>query len=302
MLIGINLPGVNYYTPAPPFIDRALLAGDPYLKFTTAPFDPSSFLPTAAGNVARVYPLDPGTHDYVILFEGAVTRFAVNGAAKAPVISGNRATFTAMMSDTTFWSQITVVASGPVTKLVVMRAEHEAAYLAGERFNPDFLAKVSPFPVIRALDWHATNADTYPARRPPPSDPGFQDSRGGLPHELGAMLAKRTGAKLWSTIHHLMTDAQVLDALHAMDAAAGGQIDLEWSNEFGWTYHKVWAYAQATARYSIAKPQPLDMLRYYGFRAGSLANVAASNSPATRLTSRSRPFSRAGMRPRLHVR
>lgn len=276
MTIGMNLGGVNYYSPEAPLIDRMLTAGEVSAKFTTAPYDPNTLLPAAAGNVARAIMLDPGTHDYVILFEGPATRFVVNGTTKAPIISGNRATFTA--TETTGGTQITVAASGPVTKLAVMRAEHEAAYQKGEQFNPDFLARVSPFKLIRTLDWSATNLETYPARRPLPGDPFFQDTHGGFPHEFGAMLCAKTGAKLWAPMHHMMTDAQVFAALAGMDRVATGDIDLEWSNEFGWTYHRTWAYAQAGARYNIANPQPLDMLRYYGFRAGSLANLAASIS------------------------
>jgi hypothetical protein len=284
MNFGINLGGVAPNTPEATLIDRMRMASDVMPStgnpaVPVGPCDPVTALPTGPGAVPRLVPLDPGTHDYVALFDANVSRLFVNGAVKPPVIAGNRATFTVALPDGSIGAQHTIMATGPVKQFSVMRAEHEAAFLKGEIFNPDFLGRVAPFKSIRALDWHGTNADAYPAARPLPSNPYFYEKTGGFPHEFGAMLASRTGAKLWSTIHHLMTDQQIGEALHAMDAAAGGsRIELEWSNEFGWTYHRTWAYAQAGARYSVAKPATSDMLRYYGFRAGSLANIAGSVS------------------------
>lgn len=294
MDLGINLGGATPYSPEATLIDRMRMAGDVMAStgnpsVPVGPYDSATGFPTGAGAVPRLVPLDPGTHDYVILFDANVARISVNGAVKAPAIAGNRATFTATLPENNFGTQVTIVASGPVKAFSIMRAEHEAAFLKGEIFNPDFLAKVGPFKVIRALDWHGTNGDAYPAQRPLLSAAYFFQDRGGFPHELGAMLAARTGAKLWSTIHHLMTDAQQLDALRAMDVNAGAAaIDLEWSNEFGWTYHKAWAYSQASARYGVAATV-FDMLRYYGFRAGSLANLAAGVSKRFRVNLSAQP-------------
>lgn len=280
MIVGMNLGGVNYYTSEAPLIDRMLTASEVSTKFTTAAYDPVALLATGAGTVVRNVPLDPGTHDYVILFEGAVTGISGNGMVKPPVISGNRATFTATRADPKYDAQINVTASGPVTKISLMRADHEAAYLKGERFNPDFIAKVSPFKLIRTLDWDGTNRPSFPAQRPLMSGTYFQDDRGAFPLELGSLLCAQIGARRWAPLHHSMTDAQILDALPGMAVC---DTYLEWGNE-------VWNSAMesgsaafvrtATAsRYNVAKPQPTDLIRYYGYRSGLLAKLAQRVSP-----------------------
>jgi hypothetical protein len=280
-MLGMNLNACNYFTASPVLADRMKTGGGAGGKFTTAPFDPKTLLPTGAGNLARVIPLDPGTHDYVIRFDGPVSRFVVNGAIKQPVIdatSNGRVTFTATMPDASYGSMVTMVAGGAVKRVELMRAEHEAGYDRFDIFNPDFITRLAPFKgqTIRALEPHCTNADIYPAQRPLVIDPVFQDTSGGYPHEFGAMIANKIGAKnLWTTISHLMLQPQLSDMLHGLFTTAGGlHLTLEPSNEFGWTYHRAWAYAQAAAHYGIASPNVFDMLRYYGFMAGNLANTA----------------------------
>lgn len=275
MDFGINLGGVTYYTPEVPLIDRMRMAGDP-----KGPCDPSTGLAIAAGDVVRVVPLDPGTWDYVILFQGAVTKVSVNGAVKPPVIAGNRVTFTATRPDVNFAAQMTVAASGPVTSLALVRADHEAAFLKGEIFNPDFLARVSPFKLIRTLDWDHTNCPVYPAQRPLMTDAYFQDTRGSFALELGSLLCARIGAKRWAPIHHLMTDAQILDALQGM---ATCDVDLEWGNEV-WngamaSRSNAFVRTQTMARAKLINPQPTDLIRYYGYRSGLLAKLAQQVSP-----------------------
>lgn len=279
-MFGMNLPGCTYYTSGPALIDRMRMGGDPDPKAPKI-YDQSTFLPVSAGSVSRVVPIDPGTHDYVFLFDGAVTGLFINGAIKPPVIVGNRATFTAKRPDVNFASQMTVNASGPVKSLSLVRADHEEAFLKGELFNPDLVSALIGIKTksIRALDFHATNNPTYPARRPSMIDVVFQDSRGGLPHEIGAMLANKIGSSLWSTLHHMMSPSQQGEALHEMDAVAGGSsVYLEWSNEFGWNYQKSYASTQTQAKYGLTKASSLDILRYYGFMAGTMANLAATVS------------------------
>jgi len=275
----MNLGGVTYFASESPLIDRMRLIGDPVRPGAAPTPDAATVLPSSAGSVARIVPLDPGLHDYVILCDAAVAKVGINGAVRPPVVSRGRATFTANRPDVNFASQLTITASGPVGKFALMRAEHEAAFLKGEIWNPDFISRVSPFKLIRPLDWNGTNAEIFPAQRPGPTDAFFQDTRGGMPAEYAAQLASKIGAKLWYPINHLMPDAQILDVLRAIEANAGSSaVDLEWSNEFGWTYHRGWAYAHAAARYGIANPQALDMLRFYGYIAGHVANLAKSVS------------------------
>jgi len=284
MTLGMNLGGITYYSPECPFIDRMRMAGDPLAKTGNASLPVGAFaadtaLPSAAGAVPRVAMLDPGTHDYVILCDPTVAKVSVSGVPKAIVPADGRATFTLTRPDLGASVQVTVVSTGPVAKFVLMRADHEAAYLKGEVFNPDFIARVAPFAILRTLDWNVTNQDSFPDRRPLLTNAYFTSARGGMPAELVGQFAAKVGRPIWYPIHHLMTDAQMLDTFHALDRTAGSQkIRLEWSNEFGWTYHAKWAAQQASARYGMAKPQPTDIRRYSAYRSGLMAKLAASVS------------------------
>ena len=47
-----------------------------------------------------------------------------------------------------------------IRNLHIVRADYEAQFKAGQIFNPDFLARVSPFRGYRFMDWLATNGST----------------------------------------------------------------------------------------------------------------------------------------------
>jgi hypothetical protein len=287
MKIGINLGGVNYYTTDDPFIDRMRMAQAPNPianNIPMPPVDPLTGFPLAAGQLNRQIGLDPASttdpRNYVLLCDANVASVRTPWGTMIP--KDGRATI--RITSSAGGVGLGITATGPVAKFAFMRAEHEAAYLAGEVFNPEYIARVAPFPILRTLDWNATNFDveagvtSFPPRRPLPTDGYFSDDRGGIPAEYVAMLAKKTGATVWYPLHHLMPDF-VIGEIAAIFAKAGVRVIFEFSNEFGWTYHRTWAFAQAAAKSITPTPTYADVLRWYGWRSGQLAKLVSSISP-----------------------
>lgn len=290
-IIGMNTGGVNYYTTDDPFIDRLPMAGppNPVAKDIPMPgFDPLSGLPNEAGQLNRQVELDPASatdpHTYVLLCDANVASVRTPWGTMVP--KDGRATL--KVTSSAGGVGLAITATGPVKKFAFMRAEHEAAYLAGEIFNPDFIARIAPFPIIRTLDWNATNYEpaagitSFPPRRPLPTDGYFSEDRGGIPAEYVAALAKKTGAAVWYPLHHLMPDNMIAE-IAKIFANAGVKVNFEYSNEFGWTYHKAWAYSQAAAHSVTSTPSYDDVRRWYGWKAAQVGKLVAAVSPDFRM-------------------
>jgi len=286
MKIGINLDEVADYTSGCPFIDRVRMGRTPSAFAKDIPIGAWSLttgLPSTAGQLTRAIPIDPASadnpHTYVLLCDENVVSVGTPWGIMKPV--QGRATITIKSASSGVGLQIT--ASGPVKKLAFMRAEHEQAYLDGEVLNPEYVARVAPFPVLRPLDWNATNYEppavfgSFPPNRPTLLDGYFTTDRGGIPAEYVAMLAKKTGAEVWYPLHHLMPDSMIVE-IAGIFAKAGVRVRFEYSNEFGWTYHKAWAQAKALAAYG-SNSDP-NIMRWYGHRAGEVAKLVEAVSPS----------------------
>jgi len=280
-VIGVNLEGVNDWTCSPAYINRMLMGRPPVNDLAMC--DPITGLPTQAGSVTRVIALDPvdkvtpgapSSHDYVILCDETVTEVRSPVAWFKPV--KGRAVI--KVTSPSITCPFEIHCNGPVNKFAFMRAEQEQGYLAKQRLNPDLLRVLQGWPILRTLDYTGTNKDSFPAHRPQLTDGYFWEGHGGIPAEDLGMLGKQLSAKLWYNIHHLMTDDQLRDTAKAL-AVWSIHVDFEWSNEFGWNFHKDWAFAAAAAHYGLAKASYFDMLRYYGWRAGQMAKIVASISP-----------------------
>lgn len=289
--IGMNTGSVNYYTTDDPFIDRLRMATppNPVAKDVPMPgFDPSTGFPNEPGQLSRQVELDPASidnpHTYVLLCDANVASVRTPWGTMIP--KDGRATI--KVTSSAGGVGLAMTATGPVKKFAFMRAEHEAAYLAGDVFNPDFMARIAPFPIIRTLDWNATNYEpapgitSFPPRRPVPSDGYFSEDRGGIPAEYVAEIAKRTGAKVWYPLHHLMPDNMIAE-IAVVFAKAGVKVDFEFSNEMGWTFHRSWALAQAAAHSITATPTYDDVRRWTGWRSGQIAKLVSSISPSFRV-------------------
>jgi hypothetical protein len=287
--IGMNLGAVVPYTDECPFIDRMRMSSDPTAVKgqPLVPFDPATGLATEAGVMVRSVPVDPidldllpkvTSHDYVIHCDANVSEVRTPWAWLKP--KDGHAVLTVKSAST--GAPLEIYSSGPVRQFHFMRAEHEVAWGHGAILNPDFVKAVKPFPMLRLLDWPATNEADWPERRPLPSDAYFTNMRGGLPADFAAMLAKTTGAEIWYTIHPKMPDRDVIDIAHTF-AAWGARVRFEWGNELGWTFQRDWMTAQTIQALSKPKVAYIDKLRFYGQRAAHLAKLVCPISPFFRV-------------------
>ena len=72
--------------------------------------------------------------------------------------------------------------------LTVVRKDRVAAYAAGEIFNPDWMALIDGFEVLRFMDWMETNDSTLAhwQDRPEPDDMSYRLN--GVPVEVVARI------------------------------------------------------------------------------------------------------------------
>lgn len=290
---GVNLAMLSYSMGECPLIDRIRVAGDPLpVKGYPMPAcDPVSGFQTEAGVINRQIPLDPidtsiatnpTFHDYAIHCDPNVVKI---GTAWAQITPDKDGYATMRVKSSSPDGPFQIFSKGPVSRVSVMRVEHEEAWKHGAIFNPDFIPRARPFRIWRPLDWNATNYDfgapdkaPYPAKRPTPADGYFTMARGGFPAEYMAMLAKMCASDLWYTTHPKMSDAEFVDRAKVL-AAFGVSADFEDGNELGWTFQKTWMYDQACKELRIAKADYSSVLEYYGLRAGRKALLLQPISP-----------------------
>ena len=104
---------------------------------------------------------------------------------------------------------------------------------ATQIFHPKFLERLSPYKVLRFMDWSATNNSQQKtwADRPLPTDARWTEN--GAPIEIMVELVNRLGADPWFTVYHQADDAYVRQfaGLVKQKLHAGGKVYVEHSNE-----------------------------------------------------------------------
>ncbi|MCQ0092940.1 hypothetical protein [Roseovarius sp. M141] len=160
-----------------------------------------------------------------------------------------------------------------VRNITVVRNDLVPEFEGGGIFQPDFLAMLRGFDVLRFMDWMNTNDS--PAqnwdRRARPDD--FSYTRHGVPLEIMIALAQQTGPDAWLTLPHLAGD----DYMRAMAEVAldliqpQEQLYVEFSNEV-WNMQFAqakWADAQARALWGIKDRGA----QFHGLRASQVARI-----------------------------
>ena len=166
-------------------------------------------------------------------------------------------------------------AADPIRNVSVIRADRLADAVAGQLFNPDWLARIRGVRLVRFMDWMMTNDSTLStvADRPKPSD--YTWARNGVPVEVMVALANELDADPWFTLPHLADDD--LTALYARVAAEGlkpgRKAWIEYSNEV-WNHQFAqarWAADQAEARWG----EEGAGVQFYALRAAEVATIWA---------------------------
>lgn len=174
-------------------------------------------------------------------------------------------------------------ADDPVRAITVVRADRAEAFDGGAVFNPDWLALLDGFTVLRFMDWMATNNSTLSHwnDRPRPQDYTFAEK--GVPVEILLRLANTLQADPWFTLPHLADDAHVRAFAEAVADGLdpGRRAYLEYSNEvWNWQFAQAaWADEQAQARWNVRDA----WVQYHGMRAAEVARIASAVLPADRL-------------------
>ena len=161
----------------------------------------------------------------------------------------------------------------PVRNITVVKLDHAAAFDAGAIFNPDWLARLEGFAVLRFMDWMKTNESDQAvwADRPRPQD--YTWALSGVPAEIIAELANRTGTDPWVTMPHAADDDYVRRFAEVMRARLdpARRIYVEYSNEvWNWQFPQAdWADAAARARWGAEEA----WIEFYGGRSAEIAAI-----------------------------
>lgn len=162
-----------------------------------------------------------------------------------------------------------------VRDIAVVKLEHVDAYEAGEIFNPNWLARLEGFKVLRFMDWMKTNNSTQTtwSNRPKISD--FTWGIKGVPLEIMLALSIRTGTDPWFNTPHLADNDYVTrfatltrDGLPPERTAYVEFSNEVWNWQFGQT---AWADAAARAEWGARDAG----VQFYGVRAAEVANLWA---------------------------
>ena len=160
-----------------------------------------------------------------------------------------------------------------VRDISIVRLDREAAWAAGAVFNPDWLARIEGFGVLRFMDWMATNGSALAHWADRPEVEDFAYTLNGMPLELMLRLANETGHDAWFTLPHLADDDFVRRFAEAVKAGLdpGRRAYVEYSNEvWNWGFAQAqWAEDQARARWG----QEHAWVQYYAMRAAEVAAI-----------------------------
>lgn len=160
-----------------------------------------------------------------------------------------------------------------VRNIRVVKEAHRAAYARGEIFNPDWLARIGGFNLLRFMDWSATNHSTLAHWDDRPEPANYTYTREGVPVEVMLALVRETGQDAWFTLPHRADDdfirrfAQTVRDGLPPDATAYA----EFSNEvWNWQFDQAeWADAAAAERWGAKHAGA----QYYGMRAAQAARI-----------------------------
>jgi hypothetical protein len=314
--LSLGLHGPTYYSGFCPFLNWQKVAGDYSLVLAggrgvsgKAAFDAGIYLNSETGEIANPAPPDllsfsrifyarpgqgnlAGGYDFsgmkwTIKWDGSGTCF-VGGLTKGGSQSIDKAArscafrFGAEPGNT--WVSFTVTDhSDPPRNIRIYQSQYEANMAAGELFNPDWLAQIRNFGVLRFMDWMATNgsqiadfsqiADTdYFAWAQGLDSTSGYGKKGGTPLAVICNLANLTHSSIHVCIPHLATD----DCVQSMAMYFRDHLDpeivviFELSNEcwnFGFPQTHYCAH-QAEAKWG--KP---DAMKWHGYRAAQCMKI-----------------------------
>ena len=294
--IGMNLEAVVYWATEEPFIDRIHTAS-PWGAKDAAGQDISATLTrnqngdfTDLTGVSRLYlsvAVDPRSavpiDEYVLTYDGTA-KAGVSGAKTVSSTPGKVVfDYTGPDAHAAVYIQFTNLdPNNPVTNVHLVRVDQQNLYNAGEIFNPDFVAKVSQWGLVRFMDWGNTNGsqDVSWANRDTLQNSFWSKTAhaDGVPIEAMVKLANEAHVDMWYNVPTKADDAYVTNALtyirDHLDPSL--KVHVEWSNEVWNTIFASNAYAknQASALWGTSVSSSHAANVYYGYRSAQIADIA----------------------------
>ena len=274
--IGMNLVGVSYYSPGQPFLNRFKARGPWDATKETEPLKVArdwSLLnfPTGATGVSTAVKMDSPGATFVLKWTGDATwRFV---APISNVVTGDhRVTFTWDAAKATAPDARTIltVKSGVPHNIVLVRADQEALYDSGERFNPDIMNLLKGVSHIRFMDWMRVNSAGQDVTTVTIEDgPDSSYMSGQVPLSVIVAFANELNARPWITLPPYETDADVAKVFTYLDSASKQKPIIEYANE-------VWNMGFAIAKYAYAGQTefPKDGTSWYAKQVARIAKIS----------------------------
>ena len=178
------------------------------------PFDPPGAVPPQ--RVHTLMPLqDPGTYTVRCLGTGRLLLIPPNGGARQTIDASGGTTvrrleFLPTPEDRTLGLEIErSSASDPIRGIEILGPGQDSDTGSGP-FHPAFLDTLSPYRLLRFMDWLQTNAETGADSTGRTTPASYTQTRpGGVAHEFVVRLANQTRKDPWICIRHDADDEQV---------------------------------------------------------------------------------------------
>ncbi|MGB4961271.1 MAG: hypothetical protein WBO36_17425, partial [Saprospiraceae bacterium] len=206
---------------------------------------------------------------YVLLFDGTGT-IVLSGNLTINSTSSNRIAFRINAPENFSLSIISSDINDHVRNIRIVRPQDENANLAVDPFYTVFKDKISPFQVLRFMDWGNTNGNTNVSWANRPSISRFTYAGdGGVPYEAMIQLTNELKKDIWICVPHMADDHYITEmaTLFKNNLNSDVNIYLEYSNEI-WN----WIFPQAHFN-NNNKPANLSYGRAMAARAGNVFRI-----------------------------
>ncbi len=294
---GINLTGVTYYHVAFPFLnvagydDRWISSGgtpgawddgrvipltaDRYPAQLAPDQDARSLIFTHNGSI---YP----TGQYVLTWDGTGTIEIENGASLVSTDPVARRSVYEVSNAANLGLLLYIRDTSPADPIRNVQVRLPGTEQSGSLFNPDYVADLEGYGVIRTMDWNRTNNNPYSewSQRSTPTT-YHVGSDLGVPYETQIALANETQQDLWVTVPHRANDNYVAELAQLIDDELDPNLRVwvEYSNETWNTIFDQFFYTKdvLVPQYQVEGQPPMPIHQAYGRRSAEVFGIFDAN-------------------------
>lgn len=326
--LAMNLNNVNYYDPEQPFLNIFKTSGITHAtpngwstrsaamnetnEESLLQLDANGYPTTLKGGqftqvclllMNQLPPSNAGTGpryrsgQYVVLYDGQGSLSYSSDAQPVSTSAGRDIFNVANPSANGVWMCVTSTdpngTGNYLHNIRVVKAEEESLLTAGQVFEPSFLSLLSPFRLLRAMQWlNIDNTPTPPgnwANRALPTDAGW-GSQNGVPYEVIIQLCNAISADCWLNVPHTADNNFITQLATLAHGSLGSsqKVYIEFSNEVWNGGYPQYQYAvnQGKATWPSANAPDYQYNRdWYGMRVAQTCDIwkAAWGADASRV-------------------